>query len=168
MKGKIFASGVMAFAASFFADTRRRRLFYLVFLGIFALADFFVSGLVRRTFVFYSINKGTIVEERLLARSPSPETAVRRYIEEALLGPVSLDTAPLFDRETRLESLLYRDGAVYADLSGIAALPLPEGGSVPEGLSVLRGGILRNFPRVKDVKLFIGGNETFFENFVEL
>ena len=57
-------------------------------------------------------------------------------------------------------SLLFRDGVVYLDLSEAAALPV-EGGNSFQSLSALRGGIMRNFGFVKDVRLFIAGNEAF-------
>jgi hypothetical protein len=130
-----------------------------------ALADLFVLGLVRRTFVFYSILEGdAVVEDRMLRRSPSRETDIRRYVDEALLGPVSPDALPLFPRETRLVSLLFRDGVVYGDFSPEAALPV-EGGDVFKGFLALNEGIRRNFFFVRDVKLFIGGNEIFFREF---
>ncbi|MDR2494729.1 MAG: GerMN domain-containing protein [Spirochaetaceae bacterium] len=99
----------------------------------------------------------------MLPRLSSEELSVRRYVEETLLGPASPRTAPLFPRETRLRSLLYRDGVVYADLSERAALPPledrpPREGEVFRSLRALDRGIRRNFPQVKDVRLFINGH----------
>ena len=166
----------------FFSKKKNRRLTYLLVICLFALGEFLLSGLVRRTFVFYSYLKGdTVVEDRMLHLSSDRESDIRRYIEEALLGPVSPDLAPLFPRETRLNSYLYREGLVYADLSESAALPFqnadseqpfgsyegssPLYGEVFRSLLTLNEGIRRNFPYVRDVKLFIGGNEVFFEEF---
>jgi hypothetical protein len=101
----------------------------------------------------------------MLRSSSSRETDIRRYVEEALLGPVSPDSAPLFPRDTRLDSFLYRDGVVYADLSESAVLPPPEGGDVFRNFLTLYRGIRRNFPSVKDVRLFAAGREAFFEDF---
>jgi hypothetical protein len=149
----------------FFGRKRNRRLMYLALVSLFALGDFIFSGLVRRTIVFYSnINGNPVVEDRMLRRSGDRETDIRRYMDEVLLGPVSPDSAPLFPRETRLHAFMYRDAAAYADLSDAAALPY-EGGSVFRSLLTLNEGIRRNFSYVKDVKLFIGGNEVFFEEF---
>jgi hypothetical protein len=105
------------------------------------------------------------IEDRMLRRSADRETEVRRYVDEVLLGPEAPGSALLFPRETRLSSFMYRDDVVFADLSESAALPLPEGRDVFRGLLTLNQGIRRNFPWVKDVKLFIGGNEVFFEEF---
>jgi hypothetical protein len=106
----------------------------------------------------------TVVEERMLSRSGDRETDIRRYIEEALLGAVTPGSRPLFPRETRLNAFMYRDEVVYSDLTEPAALPA-EGGDVFKSLLTLNEGIRRNFPYIKNVKLFIGGNEVFFEEF---
>jgi hypothetical protein len=157
---------ILKAVVGFFMDPARRGLFFLAALGLFAFVDFSLSGLVRRTFVFYSIRGGeTTVEDRMLRSSSSGETDIRRYVEEALLGPVSPDSAPLFSRDTRLNSFLYRDGVVYADLSESAVLPPPEGGDVFRNFLTLYRGIRRNFPSVKDVRLFTAGREAFFEDF---
>ena len=146
-----------------------RRFLYLCVLLILALADFLLSGLARRTFVFYFIDGANpVVEDRMLVQTGSRENDIRRYVEEALLGPVSLDAALLFPRGTRLASLLYRDGVVYADLSESAALPVPEGPGVFVALNTLYGGVKRNFSYVKDVRLFIAGSEAYPEKFREL
>jgi hypothetical protein len=143
-----------------------RRFLALLALGIFAFAEFMVLGLVRRTFVFYSINnRSVIVEDRMLKRSSNRELDISRYVEEVLLGPVSQDSAPQFPRETRLRSLLYRDGVVYADLSESAALPPLEGGDVFRNFRTLNEGIRRNFSYVKDVRLFVAGNAAFYDEF---
>jgi hypothetical protein len=149
----------------FFPGKHYRRFFYLFILCVPVLTEFSSSALVRRTFVFYDLDTGeAMVEERMLPRTSSAETAIRRYVEEALLGPVSPEAAPLFSRETGLRSLLYRDGVVYADLSLSAALPNSEGG-IFRNLYELNAGIRRNFGFVKDVRLFIEGSEAFFERF---
>jgi hypothetical protein len=153
----------------FLADKPKRRFLYLCLLGIAALSEFLVLGLVRRTFVFYSINNGApVVEDRMLVKTSDPELDIKWYVEEALLGPVTLDTAPLFLKETRLRSVMYRDRVVYADLSESAAFPVPEGGDVFNSLYALYEGIKRNFSYVKGVRLFIGGNEAYREKFVEI
>jgi hypothetical protein len=155
-----FIKDILRGITVFLRDKGKRRLIYLLFLGAFAGAEFVSSGLVRRTFVFYSsIDGATAVEDRMLPYSPSREIDIRRYVEEALLGPVSPDSAPLFPQETRLRSLLYRDGVVFADLSESAALPPLEGGDVFRNLGTLQTGIRRNFSFIKDVKLFIAGHE---------
>jgi hypothetical protein len=153
----------------FWASKSRRRLIFLGLLAAVSLIEFIALGLVRRTFVFYAIDNGLMtVEDRMLKRSSSREVNITRYVEEALLGPVSPDSLPLFPRETRLRSLLYRDGVVYADFSEDAALPPLEGGEVLKNLQTLYAGIKRNFSFVRDVRFFIAGKAAFTEEFRQM
>ena len=155
---------------------KRLALFFLTALAITATAEFLVLGLARRTFVFYAIGNGIVtVEDRMLRvsggnllRPASREIDITRYVEEALLGPVSQDSLPLFPRETRLRSLLYRNGLVYADFSEEAAMPLPEGGEVLQSMKTLHAGIRRNFPFVRDVRFFIAGRAAFTAEFRQI
>ncbi|MDR0389130.1 MAG: hypothetical protein LBH73_03600 [Spirochaetaceae bacterium] len=147
----------------------RRRFIYVCLLLGLALVEFIMFGKVRRTFVFYTTRGNELtVESRLLARTASRELSIRRYVEEAVLGPVSLDLSPLLTAETTLESFLFRDGVVYADFSSLAALPpLAGNGDLYHNLITLKEGITRNFPFVRDVRLFIAGNEAFSDKFRE-
>ena len=176
---------LMEFLSAF---TRRRipktgfLLACLIILPLVVLIEFFVLGLARKTFVFYAIDDGAVsVEERALRisrgspRSQSRELDITRYVEEALLGPVSPNSLPLFPRETRLRSLLYRNGVVYVDLSEDAALPPLEGspyhgaslhgGEVFTNMKTLYYGIRRNFPYVRDMRFFIAGRAAYAAEF---
>jgi len=150
----------------FFADKPRRRLILLGILGLFALGEFFVLGLARRTFIFYTIDDGKIiVEERMIKRSASHEVNITRYVEEAILGPTLPEILPLFPRGTRLLSVLLRDGVVYVNLSEDAALPPEEGGELYKNLETLYTGIKRNFSFVSEVYFYIGGKSAFSGEF---
>ena len=141
-------------------------LFLLAILSAVAFFDFYTSGLARRTYVFYAIDDGAIaVENRMLKRAASREVDITRYVEDAVLGPVSLNSLPLFPKETRLGSLLYRDGVVYANFSEDTALPPVEGGEVFQNLKTLHSGIQRNFPFVRDVRFFIAGKAAYATEF---
>ncbi|MDR2575734.1 MAG: GerMN domain-containing protein [Treponema sp.] len=140
-------------------------LLALLILAIAALIDFFTLGLARRTFLFYDIDSGVVIVENRLLPVPrgGRELDITRYVEEALLGPVSSNSMPLFPRETRLRSLLYRNGTVYLDLSEEAVLPPPEGGEVFLNMKTLYAGIRRNFPFVREVRFFIAGKAAYEE-----
>jgi hypothetical protein len=144
--------------AGIFTKKQNRRFLYLIFLSVFAWRDYQNITLVRRTFVFYTtLQNNMVVEDRMHPEAETPEDGIKFYVEEALLGPVSPDLAPLFPRETRLRTFMYRDGDVYADLSESAALPV-ENGDVMRSLFTLSTGIRRNFPYISSVNLFIMGN----------
>jgi len=146
-------------------------LAFLALVLLTALAEFALLGLARRTFVFYADDgKTATVEERMIKRSSSREVNITRYVEETLLGPVSPGSLPLFPQETRLLSLLYRNGVLYADFSKDAALPpiesalLPDAsaaGDVFSNLQILHSGIKRNFPYVKEQRFFIAGKAAY-------
>jgi len=159
-------SKILAPLREFFALRKNRRLAYLLLLCLFALGDFLYTGLARRTFVFYTIRDAeTVVEERFLRRSGDRETDIRRYAEQALLGPIAQDWALLFPREARVQSVMYRQGVVFVDLTEEAALPPPDGGTVFNSFLTLNRGIRRNFSFVNDVRMFVGGDQSFFEEF---
>jgi hypothetical protein len=156
----------MSVITFFFGSKAKRRFLFLVLLGLAALGDFYFLSLARRTLVFYTIDEGIItVEDRMIKRSPSREVNIIRYVEELLLGPVSPDLLPVFPRETRLKSLLYRDEVVYADFTADAELPPVEGGSVPDNFHTLHTCILRNFSYVRDARFFIEGKAAYAEEF---
>jgi hypothetical protein len=162
---------------------RKLLLLSLAVLAVIATFEFFALGLARRTFIFYAGDSGiATVEERLLRVprgkrlfSPLREVDITRYVEETLLGPVSPNALPLFPKETRLNSLLYRNGVVYADFSAEAALPPTEGALISGALSpnrevftnmeTLHSGIKRNFPFVREIHFFITGKPAYAGKF---
>ena len=146
-----------------------RRLAYLVILCFFAFIELGRSGLSRRTFEFFSYeNNRSVVEDRMLRNTGSREEDIKTYVKELILGPVSLDFAPLLTKGTQLRSFMYRNGAVYADFSREAALPVLGGTPLFEGFLALNQGIRRNFRSVSNVKLFVNGNEVFFGEFLKI
>jgi len=164
-----FFSTVIRSSLNFLASGVKRSLLFIGLLALTAFVEFCVLGLARRTFVFYTINDGVIVvEDRMLKHSSSREIDIIRYTEETLLGPVSPDLLPLFPRGTRLKSLLYRNGVVYADFSQDAAMPPIEGGRTLENFHTFYAGILRNFSYVKDVRFFIEGKAVYVEEFLPI
>jgi hypothetical protein len=153
--------GIPAPVGRFFGNPACRALICLGLLCLLAFLDHRHSAFTRTTFIFYDIETGNeLVEERMLPLSGNREEKLAFYAAEALLGPALQNALPLFPRDTRLESLLFRDGVVYLDLSETAALPVEGGGSF-QSLSALYRGIRRNFAFVKDVRFFIAGNEAF-------
>jgi hypothetical protein len=163
-----FFKAFLGACARFFASKSRHRLALLAALGLAALVEFLVSGLARRTFVFYTIDGGVLtVEDRMLKRGRSKELELTRYVEEAVLGPVSPGLLALFPSGTRLRSLLFREGVVYLDFSEEAALS-PNGEGHFRDFYTLYSGIKRNFPFVNDVRFFIEGRAAYYEEFLQI
>jgi hypothetical protein len=140
----------------------------LLILAAAAVVLDYMQPFARRTFVFMGA-KGEVFEERLIAKTRNVELDMRRYVEEAILGPETMDTTPLFMPQTRLSSFIYSDDTVWADFTAQAALPVSlfyggivgrQHGGVPASIDpfgILRDGIARNFPAVRDVRFFVGG-----------
>jgi len=150
---------------NFFGSPVKRCLLLISILAVVAFVDFFSLGLARRTLVFYTIKDGIIaVEDRMVRHAQSREDDIIRYVEEALLGPVSPELLPIVSRGTKLKSLLYRDGVVYIDLTSEAAMPPIEGGRTLDNFRTFHDGIIRNFSYVKDVRFFIEGTAIFADN----
>ena len=163
---RLFFNAILKSVTKFLSSPVSRRLLLIGIISIAALAEFFFLGLARRTFVFYTVNDGVIVvEDRMLKYSNSREGDIIRYTEEMLLGPVDPDLLPLFPGETRLKSLLYRNGVVYVDFTEEAAMPPEEGGRTLDNFKTFYAGILRNFSYVKDVRFFIEGRSVYSEEF---
>jgi len=184
MNGKI--KNILVIFSRVRMSKNRLLLFALAALATAALIEFFAGGLARRTFVFYTMDSRIAsVEERFLKRSSSREVDITRYVEEALLGPVSPNSLPLFPQETRLISLLYRDGVVYVNLSEDAALPAAvsalenplikadalvsdaplQTGDVFINMETLYAGVKRNFSFVRDLRFFIDGKAAYAGKF---
>ena len=163
-----FFNTVIRASVNFLSSGIKRSLLFIGLLALAAFVEFCVLGLARRTFVFYTVSDGDIVvEDRMLKHSSSREIDIIRYAEETLLGPVSPDLLPVFPRGTRLKSLLYRNGVVYADFSQDAEMPPVEGGKTLDNFRTFYAGILRNFSYVKDVRFFIEGRAAFIEEFLQ-
>ncbi|MCL2719857.1 MAG: GerMN domain-containing protein [Treponema sp.] len=146
----------------FLVSPVKRNLLLIGILCLVALIDYINLGVARRTFLFYTTNgENVVVEDRMLKHSRSKEVDIIRYVEETLLGPVSHNLLPLMPRGTKLESLLFRDGVVYANFSDIASLPPAEGGETLKNFRTFYSNILRNFSYVNDVRFFIDGNSIF-------
>jgi hypothetical protein len=145
-----------------------RRLVYLAAVTVFAFFELFHLGMVRRTFEFFTYDGNPMVEDRMLHKASTMEMDIKKYVEELILGPVSVDLAPLITKGTKLRSFMYRDRTVYADFSGDAVLPVHHGQPLSDGFLGLNRSIRRNFHAVSDVRLFVNGNEVFLQEFEKI
>jgi len=142
---------------------------YLVVITVFAFMELDKGGLVRHTFEYFAYDDGrSVVEDRMLNKTGSEEGDIKAYIEELVMGPVSVDFAPLLTKGTKLHSFMFRDGTVFADFSRDAVFPVQGGRPLFDSFVALNQGIRRNFPSVSDVKIFVNGNEVFFGEFSKI
>jgi hypothetical protein len=144
-----------------------RRLAYLVVLVLIVASEVSIRGTTRRTFLFPSIGTGAPqLETRFLPFWGDREAIVARYVQETLLGPVSLGSGFLFTPGTRLESVLLRKGIAYIHISEDGALPLPPDMDLRKSLAYFQESVVRNFSFIKEVRLFIGGERAYDKKIV--
>ncbi len=120
----------------------------------------------RRICYFESLDEpGVFTEIRYMPSSVEPdfsaESGVRFFVEDILLGPLTHRFRPLFVPGTQVQSCFVRGGVLYVDLSAQA---LQAGGvvsSIKDGTDVFMLNVLKNFPRIKTVELFIDGKRVY-------
>ncbi|MEW6565332.1 MAG: GerMN domain-containing protein [Spirochaetota bacterium] len=158
-------SAIISWFKRYFGRSINRRLTILAVLLLVASIDILVTPKKRFLFSFYSAKSTTaMVETRFFNPGTTKEDRLQHYIEEYLLGPTMVDYLPLFPQDARVDTVLIRKDHAYINLSETAALPVP--GSVPfekrEGLFAAM--IMKNFQSIKEVSLFIAGNEVYRTN----
>jgi hypothetical protein len=159
-----FLGAAYQYLAAFFAVPRRRWWVAIGALACIAAIDLATTQTVRRSYVFVSAADGLpVVEQRFLPRSSKLQEAVGLYVAEFLLGPQTPRSSAWFARGSRLESCLVRDDTAYIDLNEAAAVPPPDVADLRPAVAALQAGIVRNFPAVKEVAIFIAGREPYAE-----
>ena len=149
----------------------------LVSLGAFvmvffiALAFFFIGDGRDRIngLIFFPepARKGLSGEPRRIYRQETLEGNVRLLINEMLLGPMNIRHTSIFPMNTRLKSVLIREGVAYVDFT--PDLLFPGAGarlSFDELLAAVRQTVLYNFRQLADVIITINGQEPGYASFI--
>ena len=130
--------------------------FFLI--SVLSLAAF-ASGKTTRIF-FYpkNLTDKLIGEPRLVKSHISTVKALRTYTEELLLGPVSQFENNFLSSTARVEAVFVKNNVVLVDFS--KELAVFEAGSefkLDKMTKYLKKNLQFNFPWVKDVQIYIGG-----------
>ncbi|WP_304223726.1 GerMN domain-containing protein [Gracilinema caldarium] len=164
MKSNLFSS-IVQWNRAFFRTSANRRLAVLIVLIVIAFVDILVTPQKRFVFSFYEQKSGSLrVETRFFPSGKTKEEQLQHYVEEYLLGPMLVDKLPLFPQDSRLETIMIRKDRAYINLSDTAALPVGGSASFQERARVLAEMIKKNFVSIKEVTLFIAGNELYSTN----
>jgi len=123
---------------------------------VFLLAG---NGRVERILYFPREHGGGFVaERRFLTRRGSLEGNVTELVDGVLLGPARHDAARLFARGATVRAAMVRGQTLYLDLTSQVLDTDPE---VPmpaqAAFEALDRSITGNFPRVRDIVLYIDG-----------
>jgi len=131
-------------------------ILFLLSLGLYL----FLPGKLVRTVLSFpdEISHTLTPEVRSLPFTWDQEHNIELTVREILLGPARHSHLRLFSREAALNSVLYRDGKVFIDLSEEAFLPDHDVIYSPQvALEVLKATLLDNFAGVSHVMISVGG-----------
>jgi|GEM_PF-1251491 len=132
----------------------------VVSVACWAASDRFADAVI-----FFPDGHGAIRgEKREMPRRFNAEDKAELFVSELLLGPESLHLTSAFAPGTKVESVVYRKGRLYVDLSPEAALTdsgKPE--SVKAGLAALERTLRAALPGIKRITLAIGGFEPYVD-----
>ena len=140
---------------------------FIILLSLFAA--FFIVTLVFITFdadrriervLFFPDEEGRELHGEL-RRLPVRDDVVGNielYINEIILGPVTIDLYRLIPQQVKLDSLLVDDDVLYL---GFSENLITAAETVPMGFSGIIEGVEKavvfNFPEIKEVKTAVGG-----------
>lgn len=97
-------------------------------------------------------------EERFFPRQDTLEADIELTVQELILGPKEPEHIRVLPSDVRIDSIMYRDGTLYCNLSkemltNDTASPY----NLEEMVQAVGNSILFNFPRLKHVHLFVNG-----------
>ena len=134
-----------------------------VILGslLVSLLAFLLAGNARVERILYfprDHGSGFVAEPRFLTRQRGLEGNITELVNSTLLGPSRPDAARLFPRGATVRAAMLRGHTLYLDLTSRILdtdpeVPLP----VPSAVNVLGKSIRLNFPRVREIDLYIDG-----------
>jgi hypothetical protein len=130
-------------------------LCFLISFGSLALGERFESVVL-----FFPDAKGALRgETRAVPRGPGGEARADRIASELLLGPKSADLQAAFESGTRVQSVIYRKGRLFLDISPEAALS--GSASLQRGIAAAERSLRAALPGMKRLSLTIGGKEPY-------
>jgi hypothetical protein len=149
----------------FFQISLQRRLTFLLVLLAIASLDIMLIPKKRYIYGFYAQKTNSLhVETRYLIAGKTKEERLQHYIEEYLLGPTSVDMTPLFPLDAFLTTVMIRNEKAYINLSDSAALSVPNSVTFEKRARLFTQMIQKNFQSIKEITLFIAGNEVYQTN----
>ncbi len=117
------------------------------------------NGRVERVLYFpRDHGTGLVAEPRFLTRQRGLEGNITELVNSTLLGPSRPDAARLFPRGATVRAAMLRGHTLYLDLTSRVLDTDPEVPlAVPNAVDVLGKSIRLNFPRVREIDLYIDG-----------
>ncbi len=142
------------------------RPFIALFLAlpIFSLAIFLIAPRPRdRLYLaFPDARTGKAVGEvRYVPRKWGTEKKAESVLEEILLGPELLTSLPIVSRDTRIRTVMYRGGVLYADIGPEFLLEGKPGQDFRKDIEAISRLLKRNLLMARRVVLLVGGRTPY-------
>jgi hypothetical protein len=133
-------------------------LVFLVSFASWAIGDKFEEAVL-----WFPDSRGLLRSEiRQVPHSFGAESRAELIASELLLGPKSTFLVPAFAPGIRVESVLYRKGRLFVDISPEAALTdLKDPDSLKRGLAAMDRSLRAALPGLRRLVLTIGGTEPY-------
>jgi hypothetical protein len=137
--------------------------FCLAVLGLVFLVSF-ASWAIGHEFaqvvLWFPDSKGSLRGEiRQVPVSWGAENRAELVASELLLGPKSMSLHPAFEPGVRVESVIYRKGRLFVDISHEAALE--DADSLKKGLAAMERSLRAALPGLRRLTMTIGGTEPY-------
>lgn len=130
-------------------------LVFVISFSTWAIADRFENALL-----YFPDARGSLHGEvREVPHTWGREARAGLIASEVLLGPKSADLVSSFPSGVRVESILYRKGRLFLDISASAALATPA--SLKTGIEAIDRSIHAALPGILRITLTIGGKEPY-------
>ena len=113
----------------------------------------------RKTFMFEGLDKKALyVESRYFPRVKNVDK-IQLYVEELVLGPIGNRYKNLFEPGTKVVSCFVRGRDLYVELSRDALFPSVTTSNFDDSVRIFEKNILRNFPKISKIHLYIEGKK---------
>lgn len=100
-------------------------------------------------------------ERREIPIQPDRESEIEYVIRELILGPTVLQLSRTLPRDTQIESVIYRNDTLYLDFDPEILFEAGTGApELDESFDIIRKIIEFNYPKVNEIRFFVGGSET--------
>jgi hypothetical protein len=130
-------------------------LVFLISFGSWAIADRFTDVIL-----WFPDAKGALHGEiRQVPVKWRAENRAELVASELLLGPKTLSLRPAFESGVKVETVLYRKGRLYVDISKDAALQ--EAKSLKAGIVAMEKSLRASLPGLRRLTVTIGGTEPY-------
>ena len=136
-------------------------LFLFFFISLMAWLAVFPG--IRRTFIFNSSDSSKLrLETRYVPIHPE-QGKYQFFIDELLLGPVSEHCSGIFASGTRVKRCFRRDDTLFVDFSKELLQADAFSADFEAQFALFKMNVLKNFPEIKNVEIFIDGTTPFGE-----